>query len=99
MPQLVTDRGQRAAFAEAAASAGADYVEIVLLASPETAIDRFQRRDHPIDQAVEALGGATVIRRIHDHLAAYLTPESTIIQTDGSDADQTYKTLMAALPR
>lgn len=99
MPQLITDRGQSAAFAEAAASAGADYVEFVLLAPPETTIDRFQRRDRPIDRAVEALGGATVIRRIHDHLAAYLTPESTIIATDGSDADQTYKTLMAALRR
>lgn len=97
MPQLVTDRGQRACFAEAAAAAGADYVEIVLLAPPETTIDRFQRRDVPIDQVIEANGGATLIRRIHDHLAAYLTPESTIIPTDGADADQTYQALMAAL--
>lgn len=99
MPQLVTDRGQRGRFAEAAAEAGADYVELVLLAPPETTIDRFQQRDEPIDQVIEAKGGTTLIRRIHDHLDAYLTPESTIIQTDGSDADQTYKTLMAALRR
>lgn len=97
MPQLVTDRGQRARFAEAAASAGADYLEFVLLAPPETTIDRFQRRDHPIDAVVEAGGGATLIRRIHTHLAAYLTPASVVIETAGSDVDQTYKTLMAAL--
>lgn len=99
MPQLVTDRGQRACFAEAAAAVGADYLEFVLLAPPETTIGRFRRREHSIDHVVEALGGEVLLRRIHDHLDAYLTPESTIIATDGSDADQTYKTLMAALRR
>ncbi|GGU13815.1 AAA family ATPase [Lentzea flava] len=97
MPQLVTDRGQRAAFAQAAAAAGARYREFVLLAAPETTIDRFRGRDHHVDAAVEAMGGATVIRRIHQHLAAYLTPASVVIETDGADPGRTYETLMAAL--
>ncbi|WP_167979912.1 AAA family ATPase [Lentzea indica] len=99
MPQLITDRGQSACFAEVAGSVGADYLEFVLLAPPEITIDRFRQREHHVDQAVEAMGGATVIRRIHEHLAAYLTPGSVVIETGGADVDQTYKTLMAALKK
>lgn len=97
MPQLVTDRGQRASFAEAAASAGAHYVEVVLLAPPDTTIDRFRRRDHHVDPAVEALGGAGLIRRIHQHLAAYLTPDTTVVHTGGTSVDETYESLIAVL--
>jgi len=97
MPQLITDRGQSAAFAQAAASVGAEYVEFVLLASPEATIDRYRQREHHIDQAVEDMGGVTVIRRIHEHLAAYLTSESVLVDTEGADAEQTYKALLAAL--
>ena len=97
MPQLVTDRGQRDAFARAAAAVGAEYVEFVLLASPETTIDRFQAREHHVDRVVEDMGGAAAIRRIHEHLAAYLTPASVVVDTDAADVEQTYKTLLAAL--
>ncbi|WP_434444672.1 AAA family ATPase [Lentzea sp. E54] len=97
MPQLIADRGQSAAFARAAASAGAGYLEFVLLAPPETAIDRFRRREHHIDAAVEAMGGATVIRRIYEHLDAYLTPASVVIETAGADVGQTYAALLDAL--
>ncbi|MGW4211037.1 AAA family ATPase [Lentzea sp. NPDC004789] len=97
MPQLVTDRGQRARFAAAAAEAGADYAEFVLLAPPETTIGRFRRRGHHLDPAVEALGGAAAIRRIHDRLVAYLTPDTTVIDTAGHDTGQTYEALIAAL--
>ncbi|MFD4636756.1 AAA family ATPase [Lentzea sp. NPDC058436] len=97
MPQLITARDQSAAFAKAAAEVGAEYVELVLLAPPETTIDRYQAREHHIDRAVEDMGGVTVIRRIHEHLAAYLTAESVVIDTEGADAEQTYKTVLAAL--
>ncbi|SER03565.1 Predicted kinase [Lentzea xinjiangensis] len=97
MPQLVARRDERDRFAQAARSAGADYIEFVLLAAPETTIDRFRHRDHPIDPAVEALGGATLIRRIHDHLAAYLTPRTAVIQTEGAEPGRTYEELLAAL--
>lgn len=97
MPQLITDRAQSDAFARAAGSAGAEYVEFVLLASPETTIDRFRAREHHIDQAVEDMGGAAVIRRIHTHLAAYLTPDSVVLDTDAADVEHTYEALLAAL--
>lgn len=97
MPQLVTNRGQRAAFARAAEAAGARYREFVLLAPRETTIARFRERGLPIDHVVEALGGAALIHKIYDDLDAYLTPESAVIETGGFDVDQTYKTLMAAL--
>jgi predicted kinase len=96
MPQLVMRHAERARFAEAARSSGADYLEFVLLAPPETAISRFRQRDHHIDHVVEALGGDGVIRRSHDLITAYLTPESVVIDA-GGDVDQTYDTLMAAL--
>ena len=96
MPQLIMRHGERARFAEAARSAGADYLEFVLLAPAATAISRFQGRDHHIDHVVEAQGGASVIERSHDRITAYLTPQSVIIPADG-DVDQTYDTLMAAL--
>jgi predicted kinase len=97
MPQLVTDRGQRARFADAAAQAGADYTEVVLLAPPETTVTRFRHRRHHLDPVVEALGGPAAIHRAHDDLAAYLTPDSTVIDTAGHDAEQTYGALIAAL--
>ncbi|MET9225952.1 AAA family ATPase [Lentzea sp. NPDC003310] len=97
MPQLVTVREQSAKFAEAAAAAGAEYVEVVLLAPPETTIDRFRHRAHHIDDTVEALGGETLIRRIHRHLAAYLTPASVVLDTTGATVEQTYDTLIATL--
>lgn len=97
MPQLVTRRSERDRFAETARAAGADYVEFVLLAPAQVAVDRFTRRDHHIDGAVEALGGAAMIHRICEQFTDYLTPDTEIIQTGGHDADQTYTTLMAAL--
>lgn len=98
MPQLVVRREQRALFAEAARGAGAEYVEFVLLAAPETAIARFRCRGHPIDPAVEALGGEALIRRLYAGLDAYLAPDARVIRTDGADVDRGYAELLAALP-
>lgn len=88
MPQLVTDRGQRDRFADAAASVGAEYREIVLLAPREVSISRFRERDHHIDHVVEAMGGATLIHRIYDHLTAYLAAEA-VIETGGHGPEAT----------
>ena len=98
MPQLVMRHGERDRFAGAARSAGADYLEFVLLAPRETTISRFRQREHHIDHVVEALGGAAVIERSHDRLAAYLTEDSTVLEAhDG--VDQTYQALLDALAR
>ena len=97
MPQLIARHDERDRFAEVAHSAGADYLEFVLLAPAEVAVGRFRRRSHHIDGAVEALGGAGMIHRICDQFAGYVTPESVVIETGGADADQTYEALVAAL--
>lgn len=99
MPQLVARRSERDRFAETAHAAGADYREFVLLAPADVAVQRFQRRDHHIDGAVEALGGAGMIHRIRDQFTHYLTRESVVIETGDADADQTYRELIAALSR
>lgn len=96
MPQLIMRGSERDKFAAAAASAGAHYLEFVLLAAPETAIDRYRRREHHIDHVVEALGGDQVVRDSHDRLTAYLTPATTVLDATG-DPDRTYTALKAAL--
>ncbi|WP_439658030.1 AAA family ATPase [Lentzea sp. HUAS TT2] len=96
MPQLIMRHGERDRFATAATSAGADYLEFVLLTPPGTAISRYQHREHHIDHVVEALGGETVIQHSHDRITAYLTPTTTVIDATG-DADHTYATLIAEL--
>lgn len=98
MPQLIMRHSERDKFAAAARAAGADYLEFVLLAPPETAIDRYRRREHHIDHVVEALGGTQAVRHSHDRITAYLTPHVTVIEA-GGDVDQTYATLRAALAR
>jgi predicted kinase len=98
MPQLIMRHTERAKFADAATSAGADYLEFVLLTPPETAISRYRHREHHIDHVVEALGGATVIQQSHDRITAYLTPDTTVIDATGGP-DQTYARLIEALAR
>lgn len=96
MPQLIMRHSERDRFAAVAESAGADYLEFVLLAPPETAISRYRRREHHIDHVVEALGGPQVIRHSHDRITAYLTPGATVIDAAG-DVDLTYRALITEL--
>ncbi|MET9633043.1 AAA family ATPase [Lentzea sp. NPDC006480] len=99
MPQLVNRHDQRDLFAQAARSAGADYRELVLLAPAEVAVERFRERAHHIDAVVEKLGGEALINRVCGQFAAYVTPESLVIQTAGQDLGETYETVIAALTR
>jgi predicted kinase len=96
MPQLIMRHTERDKFAGAAACAGADYLEFVLLTPPETAISRYRHREHHIDHVVEALGGASVIQQSHERISAYLTPATTVIDATG-DVGRTYTKLIEAL--
>ncbi|MFJ5991637.1 AAA family ATPase [Lentzea sp. NPDC092896] len=96
MPQLIMRHTERDKFAHAATSAGADYVEFVLLTPPETAIDRYRHREHHIDHVVDALGGETVVRHSRERVTAYLTPGATVIDATG-DLEQTYAALLGEL--
>ncbi|MFS8099148.1 ATP-binding protein [Lentzea alba] len=97
MPQLIMRRSERARFAEAAQRAGAEYVELVLLAPVGVVVRRYRERDHHIDHVVEALGGVSVIERSCDRFAGYLTPESVVIETAGDDVERTCAAVVAAL--
>jgi predicted kinase len=97
MPQLIARRSERDRFAETARSVGGEYLEFVLLAPVEVVVERFRERAHHIDAVVEAVGGATMIHRICEEFAGYLTPESVVIETGETGVDQTYQALVAAL--
>jgi len=107
MPQLATKVEEVAGFQAAADRAGAEYREIVLMASKQQMIDRFAgraaggdpARHRHIDEIVARGGGPVLLERIHDHLAAYLVgrPNCVIVPTDGRDADQTYDAVIDAL--
>ncbi|MFJ8962173.1 AAA family ATPase [Lentzea sp. NPDC102401] len=95
MPQLIMRHGERDRFAAAATSAGADYLEFVLLTPPETAILRYRHREHHIDHVVEALGGAAVVEQSHDRITAYLTPATRVIDASGDLGDTCAKLIEA----
>lgn len=97
MPQLIARDAERERFAQAARSAGAQYLEFVLLAPADVVTRRFQQRDHHIDHVVEALGGVTAVEQSCALFAAYVTAESTVIETAGEDVDRTCEMLIAAL--
>ncbi|MFD9697814.1 AAA family ATPase [Lentzea sp. NPDC059081] len=97
MPQLIAVDSERDRFAAVARAARADYREFVLVAPAETMIDRFHRRGHPIDPAIEAMGGEKLIRRAHAHFGTYITPGTRTIDTAGASVDETYDELLAAL--
>jgi predicted kinase len=107
MPQLATKLEEVEGFQAAADRVGADYCEIVLMASKQQVIDRFAGRSasgdparhRHIDEIVTRGGGPVLLERIHDHLTAYLVgrPDCVIVPTDGRDADQTYDAVIDAL--
>ncbi|MFD4668292.1 AAA family ATPase [Lentzea sp. NPDC058450] len=98
MPQLIMRHSERDRFAAAATSAGADYVEFVLRAPVEVAVERYRERTHHIDHVVEALGGERVIHESHGRIEAYLTAGTEVIEASGG-AEQTYADLLTAMNR
>jgi len=105
MPQLVTSPDEARRFEEAAAVAGAAYVEVALLADPAEQSRRFRARsatseiDAEIGRYIDERGGDAVLRRIHGHLTAYLgdRPDALRVETDGLDPESTYALLVALL--
>jgi predicted kinase len=107
MPQLATKLEEVDGFQAAADRAGAEYREIVLMASKQQMIDRFAARSasgdpaqhRHIDEIVARGGGPALLKRIHDHLTAYLVtrPDCVVVQTNGRAPAQTYDAVLAAL--
>ncbi len=105
MPQLVTHVDEAARFEAAATRAGATYVEIVLTVSTTEQARRFDGKhrvlgvDAHVGRYIQERGGATLLERIHGHVAAYLDqrPDARRLVTDGLDPDATYDALLLAL--
>ncbi|MEU5265092.1 AAA family ATPase [Amycolatopsis sp. NPDC021455] len=106
MPQLATRVADIEAFEVAAGKCGAEYREILLTADKPVALARFGGRagsgdavTEGVDGVMRELGGAAVVGRIHDQLAAYLPqrPDCLVVPTDGLGPEATYEAVLAAL--
>ncbi|UMG92862.1 AAA family ATPase [Nocardioides sp. TF02-7] len=105
MPQLITRHDQVVLFEDAAARAGAAFVEIALLVDPQEQTRRFfsrpggtEHEDH-IGRRIAARGGEEVLHRIHRHLLEYLAsrPHPRRVPTHGTTPEQSYNRLLAAI--
>jgi predicted kinase len=101
MPQLVTVLAEAEKFQAAAARAGAEYHEIVLLAGKDHILNRSAGRNHPIDDLFPRDESQRLLRKIHDDLVAYmdLRPGSVVVHTDELDLARTYEAVTSSLSR
>ena len=105
LPQLVTSADQAKRFEDAAARAGADYVEVALLVGQPEQSQRFRGKpeieavDVHVKQYVESKGGDTLLERIRGHLTSYLEdrPHAHRLVTDGLGPGTTYAGLRELL--
>lgn len=103
MPQLATRVRDIAPFEAAAADCGAEYREILLTADKPVAVTRWASRSDAVSDGVDDVlrdrGGAAVVERIHDQLAAYLPqrPSCLVVPTDGRSPEETYDALVRVL--
>jgi len=83
---------------------GADFIEVVLVNSPQDAADRFaQRSRHPetsVHRDAQALldrsGGASELRAMHDRLLEVVAsrPRTITVSTSDGEIDQAYRDLL-----
>lgn len=105
MPQLATRLDQVACFEDAAARAGARYLEVALIVDPDEQVHRFRSRSHTseleehIERYIESRGGVTLLHRIHGHFAEYLggRPEALQLDTAAKSIREAYTELLTLL--
>ena len=105
LPQLVTRADELARFRQAAESARADYVGIVLQAPAADVIGRFRERAErdahdpwtsAVVRVVDGLGGDEALRRSCQDLDALAALEG-LLRVRVTDPDSTYAALVAAV--
>lgn len=110
LPQLLADPGEVERFAASAATAGAEFVERMLMDDADRAVARFARRggDGPTDPwhdqvraIVAAEGGDVSLARTHARLVQLLEvrPSVVVVASDEGDVDGTYGRLLESLHR
>lgn len=108
LPQLLADPAEVARFEASARSAGAEFVERMLLDDADRAVTRFGRRgqDGPADpwhdqvQAIVAAdGGDASLARTHARLMRLLEerPSCVVVASDEGDVGGTYRRLLTSL--
>ena len=108
LPQMFVDPTELARFEACAVSAGAQFVERVLMDTPEAAVARFHRRgsseapDPWHDQVraiVAASGGDDTLARFHAGLERLLAdrPNAVVLRSVDGAVDETYRSLVQSL--
>lgn len=107
LPQLVARADQLERFAGAAAGAGADYVEVMLLdasGDPDVGVARFHRRGddgwhREVRELIAAQGGDAVLRSRYTALLALVEqrPGAIVLSSIEGDPDGTYRQLLDAV--
>lgn len=107
LPQMLVRLEELRRFEAAAVSAGAGFVELMLMDTREAAVSRFYRRgDGESDEwheqvraIVETNGGDTVLAGYHDGLTALCArrPATVVVTSVERDIDQTYRAVLGAL--
>lgn len=104
-PQMLVDPDELATFEAAAAEAGADFVEVMLMDTEVASVERFHRRtgadpwhDH-VRAIVTELGGDELLLRTHQGLVALAAerPTITVVPSLAGEEDRTYDAVLAAL--
>lgn len=108
LPQLLTDHAEISLFESCAVRTNAQFIERVLIDSPDRSVARFNRRggsdrDAPWHSHVRAVvaseGGDDAIRERHSVLQALPAkrPHAVLIQSDEGDVEGTFRRLVASL--
>ncbi|TDQ05682.1 AAA family ATPase [Labedaea rhizosphaerae] len=100
MPQLVAKLSEIDRFEAAAAAAGADYRELVLLTDYDDLHARWSARPpNPVDEIMAEHGGVSLLNKIYGDLTSFVRdrPAATVIETRGQSVEETYQAVVSAL--
>lgn len=104
MPQYLSSTAEVGEFERVARSAGAEFVEIVLMADRDDSIARFLRgtdddRRQEIQSIVDDAGGDAHLRDLYDELLDGLDdrPHAMLVTSPDGDVDGTYKQVIVRL--
>ncbi len=107
-PQMLIDPVELARFEQAAANAGAQFIERMLMDTPTASVARFHRRgqsepedpwhDH-VRSIVAEQGGDAMLAQTHTALGRLLAqrPAAVVVDSIEGEPDQTYRSLIATL--
>jgi hypothetical protein len=104
MPQYLSSPAEVGEFEQVARGAGAEFVEIVLMADRDESVARFLRgTDDEWRQEIQRIvvddGGDAHLQRLYDELLKGLAdrPGAVLVASSDGDVDGTYRDVLTAL--